>query len=175
MVVIPPLKSRFKRKRFILKCIFIFGLLSFINNIALGIFYRIKFQSLATSLCSPFIDPTDSNWLIKFITLFTAVFQISTSIFICAVYGILIRYLMDNSRRLEMSRKKSYVYLLIQLIAVTFSNLLCWIPSNIIYLSSLFMSRYPTDLLIWTTIAVTPINSIINPLVFIITTLKSKP
>ena len=59
-----------------------------------------------------------------------------------------------------------------QVVIVTFSNLMCWIPSKIIYISTLFMSKYPTDLFIWTTIAVTPLNSMIDPLVFVVSTMK---
>ena len=59
-----------------------------------------------------------------------------------------------------------------QLIITSTSNIICWFPANVIYLSAMFLSSYSIDLVIWTTVIITPINSIINPSVFIITIIK---
>ena len=36
----------------------------------------------------------------------------------------------------------------------------------------MFLPAYPIEMITWTTVAVVPINSIINPLVFVITSLR---
>ena len=87
-------------------------------------------------------------------------------------YGVLITILRKTQRNLKKSVSLNTFNLIAQVVIVTFSNLMCWIPSNIIYISTSFMSKYQTDLLIWTTKAVTPINSMINPLVFVVSTMK---
>ena len=59
--------------------------------------------------------------------------------------------------------------MILNLITTTTSNILCWFPVNTVYLSVMFLSTYPIELVIWTIGAVMPINSIINPCVFIVT------
>ncbi len=71
-----------------------------------------------------------------------------------------------------LSKKQSNASLVVQIIVVSSSNILCWIPSNVIYLISMFMQEYPIDMIIWFMIAVMPINSVINPLVYIFTTIR---
>ncbi len=50
----------------------------------------------------------------------------------------------------------------------TSSNIgpLCWIPSCAIFLTSVFLEQYPIQIAVWTIIAVTPINALLNPVVF---------
>ena len=75
---------------------------------------------------------------------------------------------------LEMITKRNPMHhYYIQIFIVTVSNILCWIPSGIIYLVALFLKKYPVNLIIWSTIAVTPINSVINPVVFIVANFRS--
>ena len=86
----------------------------------------------------------------KIITTPIAFFQVLATLFICICYVFLIRTLHYLEHVLIKSRSTSRKGLTLQLIIVKTSYSLCWIPSNIIYLSSLFMSRYPTDVIIWT-------------------------
>ena len=72
----------------------------------------------------------------------------------------------------NLVKLKNNTTLMIQIIIITASNTLCWIPSGIIYLISLFMKKYLIDMVTWATIAITPVNSIINPVVFIVTTIR---
>ena len=55
---------------------------------------------------------------------------------------------------------------IVHLIVITGSNILCWFPANGIYVATMFLSSYPIDLIIWTSIICLPINFIINPIVF---------
>ena len=80
---------------------------------------------------------------------------------------------LDKSQvKLRTAEDRSNVRLILQLLTVTTTNIVTWIPSNIIYLSSLYMSRYATDLILWTIVTVTPINSLINPVIFFVTDIK---
>ena len=142
-------------------------------SVLLAILYKTTNSTLPPNLCLPFIDPTNSIIFIKILTMFIALFQILASIFICITYAFLFKNLYLSDLNISKSNNRSYKGLMVQLFVVTVSNLISWIPSNIIYLSCLFISRYSTDSIIWTTIAVAPINSIINPVVFIYTALKT--
>ena len=140
----------------------------------IGVFYKTMNTSIPSVLCLPFIDPSNSNIFIKIITIFIGICQILASLLICLSYLFLVTVLRQTKYGLQKSKNTSKSGVILQLLIVTASNLLCWIPSNTIYLLSLFLSRYPIDILIWTTIAVTPVNSIVNPTVFIVTTLGTK-
>ena len=59
-----------------------------------------------------------------------------------------------------------------QLILISTSNILCWFPTNAIYLSAMYLPIYPINLVIWTTEIIMPINSVINPCVFLLTNMK---
>ena len=82
----------------------------------------------------------------------------------------MIKYLKSYEHDLFENRyqQKSHAPLFIQIFLVTVSNILCWMPSGIIYLVALFLKKYPINLIIWSTIAITSINSVINPVVFIV-------
>ena len=125
-------------------------------------------------MCLPFIDPTDTFRFIKFITLITSILQLCTSGVISMIYFFLIKVISKSSQysHRNMSQDISIFYPIVQLELLTSSNIVCWVPANIVYLSSLYMERYSIDLLIWKTIIVTPVKSLINPLLFIITTIK---
>ena len=59
-----------------------------------------------------------------------------------------------------------------QFILTSTSNILCWFPTNAIYLSAMYLSTYPISLVIWTTVIIMPINSVINPCVFLLKNMK---
>ena len=130
---------------------------------------------LPLSLCLPFVDPTNSILLIKIIAWCIAVIQVTISIVILALHSLLVQYLRQYQMEIDPKKNKEHSdkTIIIQLALITVSNIICWLPTNIIYLTSLFLPRYPTDLVIWTTVLVTPLNSMINPTVFVTTLLRS--
>ena len=52
------------------------------------------------------------------------------------------------------------------------ANILTWIPSGVIYTAAMIAKEYPMDMILWALVAVEPINCIINPLLFIRTSIK---
>ena len=131
-------------------------------------------ESLPLNLCLPFVDPTNSIFLTKIIAWGVAVIQVIVSVLILALHSLLIQYLRKYQMEIGQGKNKEHSdkRIIIQLALITVSNIICWLPTNIIYLMSLFLPRYPTGLVIWTTVLVTPLNSIINPTVFAITLLR---
>ena len=171
-----PLESNFQRHSLMAKLIPICTLSGLLLSILLTTGHATIHDEIPTTLCLPFIDPSDSQWFIKLITFITTTIQLSSSLFIVAVYILFVKILNKSSKYLKcnVSKKISRAGMIIQLFVVTFSNIVCWIPANAIYLISLYKSKYSTNLLIWTAIAVTPINSMINPFLFVITTIRKK-
>ena len=129
---------------------------------------------IPSNLCSPFIDPTDSIVSTKITIFSVAISQAVALILISITYFQLLKYLKEYyQRNITSSKDAISKSMILQLIIIIASNLVCWIPSSIIYLSTLFLSQYSADLLMWTTIAIVPINSIINPILFLVVSTRN--
>ena len=172
LIVIYPLDPQFKDINLVVKVIM--SILCFTIMLA-SLFTSLMYYyygQIPLSLCSPFVDPNNNVILIRSITWFTIILQLLSVASIITIYTILFQKLFKSQKRIEiskLSKKKSNFALLVHIFVVTSSNVICWIPSGIIYLSSMFKDEYPIEMIIWTTISCTTINSAINPVVFIIT------
>lgn len=173
VVVIAPLKNKFfKRWKYTLKVIIYIWVPVFVFSVVWTLVAKFVHKTLPVSLCLPFVDPTDSLFLFKVTTWTTSLSQLISTLSISGVYVQMIRSLSSHKKSLNLSVRKSNTPVIVQVVVVTLSNILCWIPSSVIFLTSLFLSQYPTQLIVWTTITFVPLNSFINPLVFTVTTLK---
>ena len=166
MVVVYPMESKFRSARFVCNSVCAGAGFSLLITFLFVIYLKFK-QIIPTYLCSPFIDPSNSIAEIKFVTIGVAVLQMLTFCFIIIIYFQLLRFVLKLKQEMLVESKLMSRGLVMQILLVTASNLAGWFPSSLIFLISLLKSKYPVDLLIWTTIAVMPINSIINPLIFI--------
>ena len=130
---------------------------------------KVKEEVLPTSLCLPYIDPTKSVSIINILIWSIIVSQCVTSLVITVSHILLIRRLSNHREKLQRTVTGDVynISLPLQLIIVTLSNVLCWFPANIIYVITMIVPAYPIDLVIWMTVFVVPLNSIINPIVFI--------
>ena len=72
-VVTAALKSKFKSRRFIVQCMVACTLCGILLSSSLVIGYTCVHEQVPTTLCLPFIDPTDTFRFIKFITLITSI------------------------------------------------------------------------------------------------------
>ena len=74
--------------------------------------------------------------------------------------------------------RKSVVYpesnflLIFQLIVINISNILCWTSTNSVYLTAMFLTAYPTNLITFTVVTCLPLNSIIIPSVSVTFSVK---
>ena len=143
-------------------------------SIILTLIFKFSNPELPTTLCLPFIDPTGSSTLIKVFSWIAIISQSISSVIITVINCWFI-YSIKGSGDSLISLKHSTklgTKMILQLIITTFSNVLCWLPVNTIYALAMNLSRYPVNLAIFTTAIVMPVNSIINPCVFIIVTVK---
>ncbi len=123
---------------------------------------------LPTSLCSPFVDPIGSLIAINVLLGLTIVWQFMCTVFISwNFYELIVSiHLSKQSTEHITSRKASNVILVVQVILISLSNILCWIPSASVFVASSVMETYPIEMILWTTILVVPINSVLNPVTF---------
>ena len=174
MIVSHPLNSKFKESSHVLKFVFSLFISTTILSVVTTIMVKIFYESIPMQLCSPFIDPSNKLILFSIISWFIAIIQIFAVVVIIVIYCLLLKHLKDSQQKMKtsVSKKKSNVGLIVQIIVITGSNILCWIPSSIICSVSTFLASYPIEMIMWTIIIVVPINGIINPLVFIVTSLR---
>ena len=169
MVVLYPVDTKFKLSTAVihyLGCIYAF---TFIIILIFMVIFIEKESLIPTSLCQPFVDPTGKFLLIKIISWFVALSQSSASVAMVTMYIVLVKTVKESTEALGSLKNlnKINTTLIGQLIVTSLSNILCWFPTNVVYLSAMFLRTYPIHLVIWTTVIILPLNSIINPIIFL--------
>ena len=172
MVVIFPLNTRFKDTMFIVKLLIILILCSIFFSVLIALIFKSVNDFITIGICLPFLDPTDSELLVKLIIWFTVITQVTTSVVILIMHCLLLNQLRLSQNKIQKSKTENNLPLVIQLIMITVSNILCWFPTACVYITAMFSRTYPIDLVIWTTVLGLPINSILNPFIFIVTTVR---
>ena len=169
-----PLNFATRRTSLTLKCLTFCWAIAIILGTTIAVIMRLYYINIPMPLCSPFIDPTNSVFLIKIITWIVVTLQSVAMFAIVWSYLILVNELKKSEDKVKVSytKTKSKKLLFLQIFLITSSNIICWIPSGIIYIFSMFLEEYPIAMMYWVTIVVTPVNSILNPIVFVFITLK---
>ena len=130
--VTKPLESNFQKHSLMVQLISFCTFTGLLLSILLTTGHATIYDEIPTTLCLPFIDPSDSQWFIKLITFIIATIQLGSSLFIVAVYMLFVKILNKSSKYLEfnVSKRISRVGIIIQLFVVTFSIIVCWILAN---------------------------------------------
>ena len=174
MIVCFPMDTKFKTKTFVIKCIFTFTIITIFVVASITIAMQSIYKQVPFGFCTPFVDPTKSILLLKLISWFVICYQFFAVFFILVVY-ILTFILIQKSREAvakQLHNKQPNLSLLIKLITISISCFICWVPSSTVYLATWILEKYPIDIIIWTAIAITPFNSIMNPLISLIGTAR---
>ena len=159
-----------------LMCIMVCFAMSLLPPIGFTVYTVKTTDNMPFSLCLPFVDPTNSLYTFKIITWLVSINQLLASVAIIIIYIVLIKELRQKRIKLKESRSKSTSnkQLILQLVIVSSSNILCWFLQVLFFFPPSLCPDIPLKYWFWTTVAVMPINSIVNPLVFCISTLKKK-
>ena len=174
MVVAHPLDSSFKEAHYVGKYLLcIFGIITSVS-VVITLIWIALFGIIPTNLCSPFIDPTHSVLFTKIFAWVITCLQLHVLIFIMVTYYLIVKHLKESQKSLKESRSKphSNTAAIIQFIVMITSNALCWIPSGVLYSFENYFVPYPLELIFWQTILIVPINGIVNPFIFIVTTFR---
>ncbi len=168
MVVIYPMHTKFKRCSFVIKICLVMLLSIFVLSLFATIIVALLERTVPTGLCLPFLDPTNSVTVIKILTSLTVFSQSSVCSAILALHTLLVYNLLQSQISVEtltLSKKSKNAPLFAQLVALTMSSMVCWIPVNIAQVTAMNVPRHPTKLVVWMTITVAPLNSVVYPLV----------
>ena len=175
-VVIYPLKSTFIRSSTVFLCVLMKYLMVGMITVSFTIFKRVQRPVVLNTLCSPFVDPTKNNLSTKILICIIAVLQLSCAVLIFIIY-MYIEISVQNSVftfKTSFGKEQGNIAFTTQIVILNVSIVLCWLPVNITNFLMLVMDRFSMQAVAWVTIAIMPINSVIYPLVFIITTFRKK-
>ncbi len=178
-VVRHPIRTQFKDDHFTKKIILLSVLCITVlsaTSICLPSLVNNEFlqAGIPTGLCSPFLDPAGNAIFVKIFTWINSVLNFGSLVFITFSNVLLFRAIQNSQFHVRnfSSKTKDLTSLVFQQCVIVMSNTVCWIPSGVIFLTALYLKQYPVEMPVWTTICVSTINSLINPIVFIVTTLR---
>ena len=178
-MIVNPIHTSFSKIR-VVHNILVVGIISLLilSAAVVGVYRfgeRNIFQS--NSLCLLVGNLGDSS-TIKFMTVFLAVTEFVAILLNIALYVHLLTILFRQKRALaEIGIKdgaKIKMTTLTQLLLVGISNILCWAPGGILNMISLSLKDYSIEALVWVTTVATPLNGIVNPIVFNYSFLENK-
>ncbi len=171
-----PIKIKTVANSSVKKLIFLMCIISLALSISFSLSLKLLHHEIPFHLCFPFLDPDKSADVVKLYTWGTVLFQLACSMFIIFMHVLLAKEILSGSEMIlqQKNNKVNSGPIFLQLVFVSVSNLLCWIPSGIIFIVSFFLHKYPISMVVWTILVLSPINSIVNPCAFVCLELKSK-
>ncbi len=170
IIVAFPFNTHFKSTKFVTKSEICILIGSQCSSAILTLTTAFVHGSLPFVLCLPLVDPTDSVVLIKIVTWTVAITQVVTTIVVLVLHIMLLQQLLDSQK--NVGKGGPSFALKVQLAIITLSSVLCWFPSGVVYITAMFLSQYPIQMIIWTTGVDLPINSITNPVLFTVTSIR---
>ena len=175
MVVLYPIKTKFKETKYVAKFIFFFWINCLTFNIIITVRKQVISEKLTNNICFPFIDPSSSIPLSKVIACFVIILQSLATLFTPLCYLMLILELLKSQGNVLFNtfNVQSKALLFVHLIVIVLPSMLSWTASSAIYLATMLGGRYPIDIIAWTVVAVIPVNSIVNSIVFLVTSIES--
>ncbi len=166
MVVVHPVDSTFKRVSFVRKKLFALTTASFFIVLPSILLFGFMYHKSPSSICLPFLDPTQNVHLAQVFTWTAAATHVFTSV-VMSVMSCLIAMFVKQSEH-KVKAVKSHQAMVMQLVAISLLNTICWSIIDAFYLISTFVHRYPINIIYWVTLGVFPMNAVVSPAIFII-------
>ena len=163
--VTDPIKTRVKSWNHSLYTVLGIHLLSLGLGISISLVFKNTGNKSPNTLCLPFFDPSGLYSITKILTWLVISSQFVLPIVILIIHIFVINQINTSKKKLTKvdSSRDIKTGLLWQLFTTPFCNFLCWFPANIVYMSTMFLSKYSINLIYFTTMIIMPVNSIINP------------
>ena len=162
-----PFNSHFKRLKITRRYLVTGLIFSILMCIIITCFYLVieKKTSLPSSNCL-FLGARLNSYTITTVTVTLCIMQIMVWISTVIMYIIIVKWHTKEIQKMTVQTAKSQQLKRQALLAI-FTHTICWIPSSAILIASIAMKTYPLTLLTWYAAVISPINSIINPIMFL--------
>ena len=145
MVVINPVDNKFKKTYYVSRYLISITIGTMSVSAIFTFLVMLTDNQLLLSLCFPLVDPSNSSHIVRGLTWLVAIIQFITVHVIIICHLILVKNLRVSQKKVSNIRntRTDNFPIIFQLILITLSNVICWIPSNIIYILLSFLPRYP--------------------------------
>ncbi len=174
MVVLYPLRSKFKQKAYVAKIVVIILItFCFVALPPTLIAYFIQ-SGLPSMICHPLIDYCRNNVLTKVIVFIIGFHQVAACVVITVCHVALVKKLEKSDKNVSQckSRQKSNTGLKVQLFFLSLSCAISWIPSNTIFIVSNFLHQFPKEMVIWNSVCVSSLGPLLNSVLFLVLSVK---
>ncbi len=173
MVVVYPMDTRFKRTKFVIRSLCAFTSTSLLVCVPITVTVKLTLGYLPTPVCSPFFDPANNAAIFPLLIWSVSISQLVSAAAIVVFHVLLVQNLHKSQRKLRKSNSQdTKSSLVVQLVVITISNISCWFSANTVYILTMFVGKYPTELILWTTVSSLPFNSVLIPAVFVGTSIR---
>ncbi len=167
VAVISPFSRVFKRTNATVKYSLIGVTTIFVVcSIHSAVYFMVENQTLMTLPICSFVGDFKSSGTVVCTTISLAILQTVSLGAITMEYFFMNREITKHKLPDEAQRhsKQQTSSVSGQAVLITVSNALCWLPSAAIYVTSVVLDIYPTQLIVWAVVLISPLNSIANPL-----------
>ncbi len=164
-----PLDSSFLDSHFLVRICTIAAISITLPALSLYIsyFYTAEGHQLPSGLCL-MLGRTEKSVMSYLITIFSIVFHITSFVLIPWLYYLILQIMVESKANLGEASALYNSATAAKPSLATFSNLLCLVPSSVLLFITLIWDEYPFVLLIWATLVIIPLVTVINPFVFVI-------
>ncbi len=173
MVVAHPMSTKFKKQKFVLRCLLWVFFLVFGFVLCMSLLTWAFYSNIPLGVCSPFVDPTHNVILIKLSVSFAVAVQMSAAIVNFNVYIQLVVAILQSRSKIQeaVSTHRSNIPLLVQVIVLTVFEIAHCIPSCVIYIFCL-SNEFSIQMVVWATILISTIYSCTTASVFLTTAVR---
>ncbi len=175
MVVTNPMKTHFKSKTFVMKCLYVLTSLTVAIALVFVVTKHMLHSNIYLNICSPFVDTQDRVKFTEAVVGLCVTFQMFSILFVPSVYLLLMNQLLQSKNKMKAaaSRETSFLATFAQIFILSLGNMICWGVTCSVLIISVVSPEYPIRLVVWTTISVPSITSVVNPLIFIAVAIRS--
>ncbi len=174
LAVSKPLNN-FKETQFVSKCIGSIFLFVFICAAALTSQIFFEDYGLPNSFCFPITNQSDGNHIIRFVSGIIACWKVSLFLVLFTMNINVIKLVKNSQQELKdfVSKQRTSKSITVHVAIQMFCLSICWIPCVVLCSLLLFDNEYPLEVLVLVMIAIFPIVSVLNPLIFNITMVRN--
>ncbi len=176
MVVMCPMTTKFKDPNFVGKIFAVQTVEAFLLSLFLTTAAAGFYSKVSTNLCSFTVELCNSTVLIVSFRWILLTEQIISLVVVFISNIKLFAKLKLAQKKVQSFKFQKYSDTLPigQFVTVFGANLICWIPASVTYILCSSNKACPSSVSEWITATIHPLNSIVLPIVFIITTKTSK-
>ncbi len=174
-IVAWPLQTKFKRMSFVFSQTCIICSLSLWISAVISVVIKLEGNKVPTNLCLPLVDPTKSIIVIYAATWCVAVLHLVTIIVMIFLHSHLLQALFGSQKiiKTSISKEHSNTALICQLVLVTTTAMASWLPTSGVSVAGMLQKIYPVKLVVWATVAILPVHSILNPSILVVFCLRT--